>query len=115
MWRLCRKDQSETFRKGKRKTGIITGFLLSSAEEVIKGNTESFRFLFISKIQADLTRLKSTEHRQPFKLDQNTRGVKRKGIRKLEHTWRVDSIKITDSRNRVQRFDVKGLHYKTVF
>lgn len=55
-------------QEAKRKTGIITGFLLSSAEEVIKGNAESFCFLFISKIQANLARLKSTEHRQPFRL-----------------------------------------------
>lgn len=47
-------------------TGIITGFLLSSVEELIKGSAESLCFLFISKIQADLARLKSTEHRQPF-------------------------------------------------
>lgn len=33
------------------------GFLLSSAEEVIKGNAESFCFLFISKIQANLARI----------------------------------------------------------
>lgn len=115
MWRLCRKDKSEKFRKGKRKTGIITGFLLSSAEEVIKGNAESFRFLFISKIQADLTRLKSTEHRQPFKLDQNTRGVNRKGIRELGNTRRVHSIRITDLQKRVQGLMLKAYIIKQFF
>lgn len=60
MWRLCMKNKSE--KEFKRKTGIVTGFLLSSGEEVIKGTAESFRFLFISKIQADLARLKSTQH-----------------------------------------------------